>query len=114
MRLIIAGSRGLYVAAVDMHHIVERAGFKPTEIVSGTARGIDQAGENYAKIYEIPTKKFPADWDRYGKAAGYIRNEDMATYADALLAIWDGESRGTKNMIDLMEKAGKPVYVYAP
>ena len=43
---------------------------------------------------------FPADWDKYGKRAGYLRNVQMAEYADALLAFWDGESRGTKNMID--------------
>lgn len=60
---------------------------------------------------DIPVKRFPADWDRHGRAAGPIRNCQMAQYADALIAIWDGKSRGTKNMIDEMNKCGKPVLI---
>ena len=48
--------------------------------------------------------RFPADWDKYGKAAGYKRNGEMARNADALIAFWDGKSRGTKHMIDLAKK----------
>ena len=54
------------------------------------------------KGYEI--HRFPADWDSFGKSAGYIRNEQMAQNADALVAFWDGQSRGTKHMIDLAHK----------
>lgn len=74
------------------------------EIVSGKARGADSLGEAYAKDNNIKIAEFPADWDKHGKAAGYIRNEEMAKYADALIAFWDGKSRGTKHMIDLAKK----------
>ena len=74
------------------------------EIVSGTANGADKLGEKYAKEKGYPIKQFPADWDKYGKSAGYKRNEEMAKYADALIAFWDGKSKGTKHMIDLAKR----------
>ena len=74
------------------------------EIVSGTANGTDKLGEKYANEKEYPIKQFPADWDKYGKSAGYKRNEEMAKYADALIAFWDGKSKGTKHMIDLAKR----------
>lgn len=73
--------------------------FGPIEIVSGGARGADSLGERYAKDKGYKLTVFRADWDRYGKRAGYLRNVQMAEYADALLAFWDGKSRGTANMI---------------
>lgn len=80
-------------------------------IVSGTARGADQLGEKYAKERGYEIASYPADWDQYGKSAGYIRNKEMAQNADALMAFWDGESRGTKHMIDLAHKHGLKVLV---
>lgn len=73
-------------------------------IVCGTARGADRLGEKYAKENGFHVAYFPADWERHGKAAGYIRNREMAQNADALVAFWDGESRGTKSMIDLAKE----------
>lgn len=70
-------------------------------IVSGTARGADKLGERYAKERGYTIKRFPANWDKNGKRAGYIRNEEMAKYADACVCFWDEVSRGTKHMIDL-------------
>lgn len=69
------------------------------EIVSGGAKGADALGEQYAKEIGCALKVFPADWDKYGKKAGPIRNEQMAEYSDALVAFWDGKSKGTANMI---------------
>lgn len=74
------------------------------EIVSGTANGADKLGEKYANEKGHPIKQFPANWDKYGKSAGYKRNEEMAKYADALIAFWDGKSKGTKHMIDLAKR----------
>ena len=74
------------------------------EIVSGTARGADKLGERFAEEKSIPVRHFPADWNAKGKAAGYIRNAEMAAYADALLAFWDGSSKGTNHMINLAHK----------
>lgn len=74
------------------------------EIVSGNAIGADKLGERYAAERGYHVTQFPADWDKHGKSAGYLRNADMAEYADALIAFWDGKSKGTKHMIDLAEK----------
>jgi len=83
----------------------------PVEIVSGTARGADKLGEFYAKRSQLALALFPADWDLYGKSAGYKRNAQMADYADALVAFWDGKSRGTMHMINLAKSAGLQVRV---
>lgn len=84
---------------------------KPTAIISGTARGVDRMGEQYAKERGVPVKQFPANWEKYGKSAGYRRNEEMAQCADALIAVWDGQSKGTKHMIDTAKKMGIPMRI---
>lgn len=110
-RVIIAGSR-----SIDSYELVwqvcRASGFQIWEIVSGGARGVDRLGERYGKDYGMPVKQFLPDWDKHGKRAGFLRNEEMANYADGLIAIWDGESRGTAHMIKTMEALGKPVFVY--
>lgn len=70
-------------------------------IISGVANGADKLGERYGIEKEYTIEKYPADWDRDGKSAGYIRNSKMAEVADALIAFWDGKSKGTKHMINL-------------
>ena len=82
-----------------------------TEIVSGTAIGIDRMGEEWAIKNDVPVHRMPADWDHLGKRAGYVRNARMAEYADALLAIWDGESNGTRMMIAEMRRLQKPTRI---
>lgn len=111
MKVIIAGSREL-TSPVLVPKAIAASGFDVTEVVSGTARGVDRLGEWWAEFNLIPVVKFPADWGTHGKSAGMIRNHEMALYADALIAIWDGKSRGTQHMILDMQKTGKPVYVY--
>lgn len=81
------------------------------EIVSGNARGADKLGERYAKEHNLPVKLFPANWDKYGKRAGYLRNQEMANYADMLIAFWDEKSKGTKHMIDIAKKQDLTVIV---
>lgn len=110
MRVIIAGSRDLSWA--DTCLAIEQCPFNITEVVSGCARGPDRYGEQFADSNAIPIMRFPANWELFKQAAGIVRNVEMAKYADCLLAIWDGESKGTKHMIDIMTKEGKPVYVY--
>ena len=82
------------------------------EIVSGGAKGADSLGEKYAKERNYGMKRFPAAWSEFGRSAGVIRNAEMASYADVLIAFWDGKSRGTRNMINLAEKKGLKIYVY--
>jgi hypothetical protein len=115
MKLIIAGSRTLnveweFIDGLAQNHWNIFPEFWPTEVVCGGAKGIDEVGRGWAEYLKIPVKMFPADWDKYGKSAGYRRNEEMANYADALLAIWDGESSGTYHMINIMQNRKKPVY----
>ena len=82
------------------------------EIVSGAYyKGADKLGEQYAKEKDYKITRFPADWNKYGKAAGPKRNEQMANYADVLIAFWDGESKGTKNMIQLARSRGSEVRI---
>ena len=113
MKMIIAGSRTIeehiaYGECVKWR--IENRDKEVTEVVSGTAKGVDRAGEEYAEYYDIPVKRFYPDWDQHGRAAGPIRNRQMAEYADCLLLIWDGSSRGSLSMKHEMERLGKPVY----
>jgi hypothetical protein len=87
------------------------SGFEITEVVSGHARGVDLIGETYAEVEGIPVKTFVPEWEVYGFGAGHFRNAAMADYADAAVVVWDGESRGSKNMIEEMQKREKPVFV---
>jgi hypothetical protein len=81
------------------------------EIVSGGARGADSLGERWAKENHVGVMLFPAEWDKHGKAAGPIRNEQMGDYADSLIAFWDGKSRGTAHMIKYAKDNGLNVIV---
>jgi predicted Rossmann fold nucleotide-binding protein DprA/Smf involved in DNA uptake len=117
MKLIIAGSRDIsdYQALIDA---IEKSGIdveQVTEIVSGCAIGVDSMGIRYAMETKKPIVRFPVsyvEWRRYGKSAGPRRNRKMAAYGDVLLAIWDGKSSGTDNMIKEMAKVSKPTYIH--
>lgn len=111
MKVIIAGSRKITSQSI-VAKAIDLSSFHITEVVSGTAFGVDKAGEEWARSHNLPVKQFPADWETLGRKAGYVRNVQMAEYADGLIAVWDGISRGTKHMIETMKKTGKPVYVH--
>lgn len=113
MRTIIAGSRDI-VDIKEVYKAIADSDFSITQIISGGARGIDQLGVEYAKTMKLPFVFYMADWDKLGKSAGYIRNKSMADNADALIAVWDGESKGTKHMIDIATKKGLKVYIHTP
>jgi hypothetical protein len=110
MKVIVAGGRDY----ADFEHVtaVLKSHSEITEVVSGLARGADMMGWNYAFSNDIPIEEFPADWEHNGKAAGILRNKEMGDYAEALIAFWDGKSKGTKHMIDYMKSLNKPVTVY--
>lgn len=112
MKLIIAGSRSLSGQPHLIGKAIEESKFTDiTEIVSGTATGIDRLGEEWATNNGKIITRFPANWTKYGKSAGPIRNAEMAIYADALIAIWDHRSRGTNDMIRQMDLLGKPLHI---
>lgn len=111
MKLIIAGGRDIdlpkafIICLINMYKLNS-----VTEIICGGATGVDTAGEVFANNYELGLTKFPADWSKHGKAAGPIRNKQMAEYADTLLLIWDGKSKGSANMKKEMISLHKPIY----
>ena len=103
MKTIIAGSRG-FDDYEFMTKELSDVDFNITEVVSGTARGADRLGERWADDNNISICRMPADWDSHGRSAGFIRNEEMSKCSDALVAFWDGKTKGTKHMIDLANK----------
>lgn len=127
LRIIIAGSRTFndykllqdkimeLLTDMDDTDIIENP--SQVKFISGTARGADVLGEQFAYTWGYEVLRFPADWDGLGKRAGYVRNAEMAKYAIAdgnygvLIAFWDGKSKGTKHMIDLAEKNGLEVHI---
>lgn len=106
MKIIIAGSRHFnnYELLKKYCNRVLSNVKEEIEIVSGTAIGADKLGEQYALEMGYKLSRFPADWGTFGKAAGAIRNQEMAEYSDALIAFWDGRSRGTLDMINKAKK----------
>jgi phage tail protein X len=114
VKLVIAGSRSIAAKPKTIDRICQKAQINTdliTEVVSGKARGIDTAGELFAETKAITVKDFPADWTKYGKGAGPIRNKQMAEYCDFGIIIWDGYSSGSLNMMDHMNKLRKPYYL---
>ncbi len=112
MKIIIAGGRDFndykslercvtkFLQSIKLEEII---------IVSGCAKGADTLGEYFAKFNGFKIEKFPADWNQFPRSAGYIRNKEMAKFADYLIVFWDGKSKGTRNMIDEMKKLNKPI-----
>lgn len=113
-KIIVAGGRKFDdYAVVDqwLSHLLKEKSFEDVEIVSGGALGADSLGQRFAENNWIRVKIFRADWVKHGKSAGPIRNRAMAEYADALVAFWDGKSRGTADMIKVAKKKGLAVRV---
>lgn len=109
MKVIIAGGRDIR----EMKYVekgIEESNFHITTIVQGGCSGVDELAKTYAIKNNIQHKEFKAEWDYHGRKAGPIRNKQMADYADVLILIWNGQSRGSWNMREQMEKLGKPIY----
>ena len=108
MKVIVAGGRDfsdkeLLYTSLDAFH----KGTPITEVVCGGARGADELGRCWADKNRITVTPMDAEWDKYGKTAGFIRNKQMGDYADYLIAFWNGTSSGTKHMIEYMKSIGK-------
>lgn len=114
-KVVIAGSRDWLVDHIDIQHALVLLGVplhKELEIVCGEARGADASGRKYAEKYWHNVKSFPADWETHGKAAGFIRNTEMADYADAAIVFILNNSKGSQHMVEQMRKRNKPVVVF--
>lgn len=113
-KVIIAGCRDftdyeLLREKCDYH--LQNLRLEDIVIVSGHASGADSLGERYAQERGFQLETYPADWQAHGRAAGPIRNAKMANVVHALIAFWDGKSRGTKNMIETARKYNLKVAV---
>jgi len=115
MRIVVAGSReftdyGVAETFIDQC-IASANGDSSPIFISGGCRGADKIGEIYAEKHGFPVKICSADWSRYGRKAGPIRNRQMAQVADMVICFWDGKSKGTKSMIECAVRAGKTVII---
>lgn len=128
VKVIIAGSRSIRCGVLTMMNVVAASGFKVESLFHGGAAGVDLAADEWGAWAGIPVVRIDAPWGNtegkpeseigwndgvpYWKGAGPWRNRQMAGLADALIAVWNGQSKGTQNMIQVMKSANKPVYIY--
>lgn len=111
MKTIIAGSRTCTDEKI-LFAALKFVDWEITEILCGMARGADMLGFHRGSSLGIPVKRYPANWHKHGRGAGYIRNAEMADDAEALIALWDGKSRGTKHMIEIARCKGLKIVTY--
>jgi len=117
-RFLIAGSRNRYAPVRLIDHALgsldsEQRLYTQHVIISGTAGGVDTSGEHWALSHKHEILYMPADWNKYGKKAGHIRNNEMVNVPpDFAFVLWDGESHGTKGMIKLLATKRIPHLVY--
>lgn len=109
MKVAVVGSRNLRVD--DLGKYLPDS---VTEIISGGARGVDTCAREYALSQGIKLTEFLPEYDKYGRVAPLRRNITIIEYADLVLAFWDGNSRGTKFVIDKCKERGVPVKIYRP
>ena len=107
LKVAVIGSRGLSVQDLGKYLPSET-----TEIVSGGAKGVDTSARDYAKAHGIKLTEFLPEYDKYGRSAPLKRNITIIEYADVVFAFWDGESRGTRFVIDKCGELGKPVKIF--
>lgn len=119
VKIVIAGSRTFdnYLMLRQKMSWVEdqltaREPFVEIEVFDGGAMGADHYGRKWAEKCGYKVHEYPADWKQFGKSAGYIRNEEMANDCDMVVVFWDGESKGTKHMMELAKKYEKPLVVF--
>lgn len=108
MKIVVAGTRSFnnYKMMCD---VLDKMNLSKNDcIISGCAMGADWLGEKYAKEHGLKLERYPAKWGLYGKSAGYIRNQEMGDVCDKGVVFWNGTSRGSKHMIDILHKLDKP------
>lgn len=110
MRTIIAGGRDCYSQMV-LQKALKNCGWKPSVVLCGGARGADTLGRNWAEDNDIPVELYPAEWNKRGKSAGFFRNIQMGDQAEALIALWDGKSKGTAHMIKVAQHRALRIFI---
>jgi hypothetical protein len=118
MKCIINGSRAFAYDRNKMLAVLDRifskTDFSDLTIVSGTCKGPDRWGEEWARCRGVRIEQYPAQWNTYGRRAGFVRNREMVYVATHVVSFWDGHSRGTKHVIDLARENGLPVRIVTP
>lgn len=104
MRLLLLRANGTEAKAIPnlLEYVEFAVGEDDSDPIAGALDvplAVKEAGERWADAHGIPIERYPADWTKYGRGAGPLRNREMAEKADAALVIWDGVSRGSKSMI---------------
>ena len=112
-RLLVCGSRTItdknwIYSQIESYWYEHLACYSDPIMIEGAARGVDLIAKAYAVENDWKVEEYPADWEKHGRDAGYIRNDIMVKAADEVLILWDGERRGTKNDINLCKKYNKP------
>ncbi len=107
MKVAVVGSRGLKIDFMFFYVLAAA-----TEIVSGGAKGVDRAAKAFAEERKLKYKEFLPDYKRYGIAAPIKRNDEIIDYADLVVVLWDGKSRGTKYVIDRCKKNKKSLMIH--
>ena len=110
MKIVVGGSRDFCdykVLREFLDIVLDGADLSDVTILSGGCRGADMLAEQYAEERGIWVERHPAEWDKYGRAAGVHRNCEMVDEADKVVAFWDEKSRGTKSLIEYAKKCGK-------
>lgn len=115
-KLLVCGSRSIVdkewiFAQIESYWYFNMACYKYPVMIEGEARGVDTIAKEYALNNAWEVNAYPANWDKYGRSAGYIRNEVMVKACDECLILWDGVSKGTKHDIDLCAKYNRPFKV---
>ena len=111
MNIAVIGSRGFQNEAL-LHRVLSNAFSEDDVLVSGGARGADRLAENWARRHGTKCRIFKADWNRYGRSAGYRRNYTLIAQAEKVIAFWDGQSRGTAHSLELARKKGIAVAIH--
>lgn len=112
MRVVVFGSRDFnnYIQLSKVLYKLNRTSPIST-ILSGCARGADSLAITWADFEGIAVERYPAEWNKFGKQAGFVRNRVMAENCDYGIAFWDGKSRGTKHMIDTCTSLSVPLEI---
>ena len=113
MKIAVIGSRD-YTNYERMVKLLSAFGFdkEGNEIVSGGAIGADALAKSFAEDASLKYTEFPANWDRDGKKAGMVRNKQIVSYSDIVIAFWNGSSRGTDNSIKIAHDLKKPTFIF--
>lgn len=115
MKLAVVGSRNFtnYKVASEVINNLRKE-YNITSLVSGGANGADKLAERYAEEYNMSIEIYKPDWDKFGKSAGFIRNQTIWDNSDLGVAFWDGKSKGTAHSFEIAKKQKKFLRIVKP